>query len=261
MQARVRGVKRSDMQPIAVEQALTSLSCDSNRLCAVTSEQKGICRSADASGWTTLTSLSLQSISLSGGRQWAVDTTGNIVWSHSNDSSSWSRFEIQPTPVVQVSSDGSLLCGLDAEGSVNCTSTQATTASSWFTPFSTKMKAIAVHNDRAAGINAANEAVFHGINDYGNPRQRLEALALDDSFLCVAEQSTLEVSCVARSHETWSKIDAKFAHMALCNATLYGLSRDGTLWATSLTMAEPSVIDVTKSGASAKCCDSRALLS
>ncbi|KAJ0392240.1 hypothetical protein P43SY_003355 [Pythium insidiosum] len=225
--------------PLGVKaRALSSISCDSNRLCAVTSQQQGVCWSTDAQAWTMLSPPSLRWVSPSGETLWALDATGSIIWSNTNDSSKWTRLPTQRQQMTQLGRGSSLLCGLDSEGSASCMSTRATSASDWFAPFSSSMKTIVVNGGNVGGVTASNDAVFGGLNEYGNLAKPVESMAFDETYLCVAERESLEVSCVARFHQTWSKINANFAHMALCNATLYGLARNGTVWATSLALAE-----------------------
>ncbi|KAJ0394145.1 hypothetical protein ATCC90586_005023 [Pythium insidiosum] len=225
--------------PLGVKaRALSSISCDSNRLCAVTSQQQGVCWSTDAQAWTTLSPPSLRWVSPSGETLWALDATGSIIWSNTNDSSKWTRLATQRQQMTQLGRGSSLLCGLDSEGLASCMSTRATSASDWFAPFSSSMKTIVVNGGNVGGVTASNDAVFGGLNEFGNLAKPVESMAFDETYLCVAERESLEVSCVARFHQTWSKINANFAHMALCNATLYGLARNGTVWATSLALAE-----------------------
>ncbi|GLE06502.1 hypothetical protein PINS_up015749 [Pythium insidiosum] len=229
-------VVRSPFVSLPFGGTLNQISFDGVQLCGVTPSNAVSCVTTSSQDWREINK-PLKSISPERNVIWAIDMDDNIVWSFANDTETWHTVskDVKASFAVRVASDGKTVCVLETAGDGYCAKKDISTSPDWI-PLGTSLKDIGVANGTTYGITATSGLYFSSPSAFSPVNQTIFAIASDGQYLCVSKPATYEVLCTGHGQTAWRSIGGNLTQLSIADGYLFGLARDGSLWAATLAM-------------------------
>ncbi|GLD95693.1 hypothetical protein PINS_up004371 [Pythium insidiosum] len=201
---------------------------------------------AGAPAWRQLKN-AVSWISLSGDTLWAIGTDNNqgLVASRlSGAALSTPKAPVTPSPLRRVSSNASHVCVIAGiNNDALCSSIGSELALDERQRVRTDLKEVGVARSSLYGISTNGSIWFADERTLPTLHEKSTSIAADDAFVCVAEQATRDVLCIARSIDRWHRLKTTLWQLAIEDGTLYGVAPNGTLWSTTLSLGKAVVGD------------------